>query len=157
MWETLQRRWVICSVRTHLRQSLLECEEGPFVALHNILSSAKCPMEGEDSGYDLLSQVAPLSSFFLAMPIRARTSSRSPKASIWKVKASTRVIVFGWLVLRGSSLTMDNLWWWKKILVNAFPMCLGNEETVNHLLNCKVACPMCSATRKWWTISSIAK
>lgn len=133
---------------THLRQSLLECEEGPFVALHNILR-LNVQWKERITGYDLLSQVAPLSSFFLAMPIRARTSSRSPTASIWKVKASTRVIVFGWLVLRASILTMDNLWWWKKILVNAFPMCLGNEETVNHLLNCKVACPMCSATRKW--------
>ena len=50
-----------------------------------------------------------------------------------------RVILFCWLALHCALLTMENLRRCKKIIVNACPMCLASEETVDHLLlNCKV-------------------
>ena len=59
---------------------------------------------------------------------------------IWKLKIPPRVMVFNWLVLRGGILTKDNLCRHRKIIVNACPMCLADEESIDHLLwNCKVA------------------
>lgn len=56
------------------------------------------------------------------------------------MKAPPRVIAFGWIALHESILTMDNLRRQKIILVNASPMCLADEESVDHLLlRCKVA------------------
>lgn len=62
----------------------------------------------------------------------------NPLASIWTLKAPPRVIAFGWLTLRGRVLTLDNFHWRGRIIVNACPMCLANEETVDHIfLNCR--------------------
>lgn len=72
--------------------------------------------------------------------ITGRSNGRSPIISMWKLKAPSRVIVFGWLVLRKRILTMDNLRRRRMVVVNGCPMCFSKEETVNHLLlNCKVA------------------
>lgn len=61
-------------------------------------------------------------------------------ADIWKVKAPARVVAFGWLALQGKILAMDNLQKRKMIVVNACPICLTDEESVDHLLlNCKLA------------------
>ena len=45
-----------------------------------------------------------------------------------------RIMVFGWLVLRRRILAMDNLKQRCKIVVNACPMCLEDEESIDHLL-----------------------
>lgn len=51
-----------------------------------------------------------------------------------------RVAVFGWLAVQGKILTMDNLCLWNMIIVNAYPLCLQAEESVDHLLlNCVMA------------------
>lgn len=71
--------------------------------------------------------------------------SGCPLYSLWKMKAPPRVIAFGWLALRGGIPTLDNLRHRKRILVNVCPMCLADEETVDHLiLGCK-------ATKVLWS------
>lgn len=50
------------------------------------------------------------------------------------VAAASRVVMFGWLVLHGKILNMDNLRR-GKIVANACPMCLDDEE--NLLLKCR--------------------
>lgn len=50
------------------------------------------------------------------------------------MKAPPRVLVSTWLALHGRILTVDNLCRRNRILVNACPMCLVDEETVGHLL-----------------------
>ena len=55
------------------------------------------------------------------------------------MKTPPRVIAFGWIVLLGGILTMDNLRRCKVIVVNASPTCLANEESIDHLLlNCSL-------------------
>lgn len=49
------------------------------------------------------------------------------------LKIPPRVVAFGWLAVRGSILTMDNLRKRRILVVNACPMCLRAEETVDHL------------------------
>lgn len=61
----------------------------------------------------------------------------SPCFRLWTMKAPPRVIVFVWLVLRGSVLIKDNLCKLRKTVVNACPMILVGDKTVDHLfLNC---------------------
>ena len=59
--------------------------------------------------------------------------------------------MFSWLALRGGILTVDNLHLRKKIIVNACPMYLADEESVDHLLlNCKVAKGLWSKVLNWF-------
>lgn len=59
---------------------------------------------------------------------------------LWKIKAPQRALGLGWLAIHGSILTMDNLYRKNVIVVNACPLCLSDEESVEHLLlNCNVA------------------
>lgn len=59
--------------------------------------------------------------------------THSTLSTLWKIKASPRVIAFGWTALLGGILTMDNLRKRHQVLVNACPMCLA-EESIDHLL-----------------------
>lgn len=69
---------------------------------------------------------------------------------IMEAENTPRVLAFGWLALRGSILTMDNLQHKRIIVVNACPMCLGAEDSVDHLLlNCSLAKKM------WWAILNL--
>lgn len=55
-------------------------------------------------------------------------------------KTLSRVLAFGWLALKKSILTIDNLHRRKMIVVNACPLYLLVKESVGHLLlNCKLA------------------
>ena len=93
-----------------------------------------------------------VSSFFMAMS--RGHSLINPLYRIWKLKIPPRVIVFSWLALWGGVLTMDNLSWHRKIIVNACPVCLVNEESVDHLLlNCKVAQGLWSEVLNWFHCS----
>lgn len=57
-----------------------------------------------------------------------------------EAEAPLRVIGFRWLALYNVILMMDNMRRRQRIMVNACPMCLANEESVDHLLlRCKVA------------------
>ena len=59
--------------------------------------------------------------------------------SLWKIKAPPRVTTFAWLALRKKILTKDNLLRRNMVVVNACPLCLADEETVDHLLlHCKM-------------------
>ena len=59
--------------------------------------------------------------------------------SLQKIKAPPRVTTFVWLALRKKILTMDNLRRRNMVVVNACPLCLADEETVDHLLlHCKM-------------------
>lgn len=53
----------------------------------------------------------------------------SPLGSIWKLKAP-RILVFGWLTLRGSILTLDNLSRRNVVIVNGCPLCISAEEHI---------------------------
>lgn len=72
-------------------------------------------------------------SFFFSV-ISRRSTRPSPLFSIWKMNAPPRVVAFGWIALCGGILTMNNLSCGKRIMVNACPVCLVDEETVDHLL-----------------------
>lgn len=57
-------------------------------------------------------------------------------SNIWKLKAP-RVQAFGWLAIHGGILVIDNLRRRGVIVVNACPLCLEDEEIIDHLiLNC---------------------
>jgi zinc-binding in reverse transcriptase len=54
-------------------------------------------------------------------------------AKIWQLKAPPKILIFTWLLLRYSILTVDNL---KKCgwqLPNRCIMCLKDEESIEHL------------------------
>ena len=122
-----------------LRRNLMEHEVGQLISLLNQLSGGiHCRRWGgirlwkasKDGSFSV-------SSFFSSI---TRSNMRNPMVSIWKLKAPTRVVVFGWRVLRKIILTMENLRRRGKVVVNGCPMCLSEEETMDHLLlNCKVA------------------
>ena len=93
-----------------------------------------------------------VSSFFAATS--GGHSLINPLHRIWKLKFPPRVMVFSWLALRGGILTIDNLRRRRKIIVNACPMCLADEESVEHLLlNCKVAKGLWSEVLSWFHCS----
>lgn len=54
-------------------------------------------------------------------------------------KIAPQSVSFQVVALRGRILTMDNLRTRKKIVVNAFPLCLCDEESVDHPLKYTVA------------------
>ena len=72
-------------------------------------------------------------------------NSRFALGRIWKLKAPPRSLVFGWLALKNRISTMDNLRRKGLVLVNACPLCLQDEESVEHLLL------KCSFTHRVWT------
>ena len=78
----------------------------------------------------------------------------SPLHALWKFKVPPRVAVFGWLALHGRILNLDNLRRRKIIIVNACPLCLASEETVDHLLlNCKVVQAVWKSVIGWFDCS----
>lgn len=78
-------------------------------------------------------------------------ASHTQIASQWRIKAPPRIIAFGWSTLLGGILTMDNLRRRRVLVVNACPMCLSDEETIDHLLrNCKTAQFIWKATLGWF-------
>lgn len=93
-----------------------------------------------------------VSSFFHSLMHSSSTSSTW--GCLWKIKAPPRVLASAWLALCGRILTMDNLRR-KVIVVNACPFCLVDEESIDHLLNCKVVWKVwCSFLREFgcsWT------
>lgn len=95
-----------------------------------------------------------ISSVFFA--IARNTPCPGPLSRIWKMKAPPRVVAFGWLALHGGILTMDNLRCRKKIIVNACPMCLEDDESVDHLLiRCKAAREVWSHVLRWFDCSLV--
>jgi len=63
-----------------------------------------------------------------------------PQKSIWRVKASTRVAFFVWVVALGKILTHDNLRKMNFMVIDWCCMCKKSGESIKHLLlHCKVA------------------
>lgn len=126
-------------------------ETNQLEALLNSLKEVYIQEEGEDSRCWSSSTdcIFSVSSFFPAMSNSSRATNGV--AGIWKIKAPARVIVFGWLALQGKILTLDNLHKWKTVVVNACPMCLADEESVDHLLlKCKLAQRLWNSVLSWF-------
>eukprot|EP00268_Persea_americana_P068653 TRINITY_DN9599_c0_g4_i1.p1 TRINITY_DN9599_c0_g4~~TRINITY_DN9599_c0_g4_i1.p1 ORF type:complete len:154 (-),score=18.03 TRINITY_DN9599_c0_g4_i1:181-642(-) len=130
-----------------LRRNLKDNEESQFISLLNLLNDMFIPERGEDARVWTTSKDGTffVSSFFSAISNSSR--ERSVLRSIWKLKPHPpphphppRVVLFGWLVLRRRILTMDFLKRRGITVVNGYPICLRQEESMDHLiLNCKVA------------------
>lgn len=115
-----QKIWILILCR-----NLKEDREDHFISLLNHLSGVYIGEGREDEKVWNASKdgLFSVSSFFSTICRRAGRSSSV--ASLWKIKAPSRVVVFGWLALRNSILTMDNLSQRGKIVVNCCPMCIG--------------------------------
>lgn len=113
---------------------LTETEENNFSSLRDILSQVSINQNLEDCRIWIASKkgIFSVSSFFAAMS--GGHSPINPLYRIWQLKIPRRVMVFYWLALQGGILTMDNLRRRRKIIVNACPMYLANEESIDHLL-----------------------
>ena len=107
-----------------------------------LIGSVFIPKDGRDRRVWMASTdgMFSVASLFLFMT-RDVMASHSNLTSLWKIKAPPRVIAFGWSMLVSGMhgiLTMDNLRRKKVIITNSCPMCLAEEESINHLLlNCK--------------------
>ena len=86
-------------------------------------------MEGF-KGWDILSLLL----FFFLSTIHTSPVDRIAINNLWKIKAPPRVVIFGWLAIWKRILTLDNLRRRGRILVNGCPMCLCEEESVDHLM-----------------------
>ena len=76
-------------------------------------------------------------------------------ASFWSMKAPPRVMAFGWTALLGGIKTMDNLRRQRVPIVNACPMCLAGEESIDHLLlNCSIAQYLWRMVLGWFYVST---
>lgn len=58
----------------------------------------------------------------------SRQGSFPVHINLWKSKAPPRVLVFGWLMLQGSIMTMDNLQRRGMVVVNAYPLCISAKN-----------------------------
>ncbi|RWR75099.1 Reverse transcriptase zinc-binding domain-containing protein [Cinnamomum micranthum f. kanehirae] len=119
-------------------RNLSEAEESNLFNLFEVLNGIDGSREGRDSKLWIPSRDGSfwVSSFYSALSTTS-VASRSWLA-LWKMKAPPRVTAFTWLALRNKILTMDNLRLRHILLVNACPLCLADEESVDHLLfHCK--------------------
>lgn len=101
-----------------LRRNLKEHEEDQLISLLNLLIEVYIVDGGEDERRWNASKNGSLSvSSFLAA-ISRRGITKSFVVSLWKIKAPRRVVIFGWLALWKSIITMDNLRRRGRIVVN---------------------------------------
>lgn len=92
-----------------LRRNLLQLEETSLFSLLEILVNVFILEDGIDNRCWVLSKGG---SFLVASFAEVLSSSISYSKQLnflCKLKAPPRMILFGWLALRGSILTMDNL------------------------------------------------
>eukprot|EP00268_Persea_americana_P005238 TRINITY_DN11759_c0_g1_i1.p1 TRINITY_DN11759_c0_g1~~TRINITY_DN11759_c0_g1_i1.p1 ORF type:complete len:192 (+),score=29.59 TRINITY_DN11759_c0_g1_i1:2619-3194(+) len=108
-----------------LRRNLKDNKESQVILLLNGMFN---PKNGEDERVLTASKdgTFSISSFFSAITNKPR--ERSAMSSIWKLKAPSRVVIFGWMTLRKRILIMDNLRSKEVTVVNGCPMCLRDEE-----------------------------
>lgn len=126
-------------------------EERQFITLLDLLNNVDIPEEGED--YRIWDETSDgyfsVASYYKS--ISNKQMQRSPVAGVRKIKAPPRVATFGWPVLHGRILIMDNLRRRRRITVNACPMCSADEETVDHLLfSCKVSQSLWISILAWF-------
>lgn len=88
------------------------------MTLLNILSHTYFSNGGEDIRVWVLSKDVSFSVTSFYLFISDASPCTSPLYNIWMMKVSPRIIAFSWLALCRSILTMDNLRWRNRILVN---------------------------------------
>lgn len=91
-----------------LRRNLKEHEEDQLISLLNLLSEVYIVNGAEDERWNASKNDSLSVSSFLAA-ISRRGIMRNFVVSLWKIKAPPRVVIFGWLALWKSIITMDNL------------------------------------------------
>ena len=103
------------------RRTLRESDVANLFCLLQMLEHIFIPQEGRDCRVWIPSQdgVFSVSLFFSA--ISTNFYSKNHYEFLWKSKFPPRVIAFGWLVLRDSILTLDNLHkrWWSMLVLFA--------------------------------------
>jgi zinc-binding in reverse transcriptase len=73
--------------------------------------------------------------------------------NIWKLPVAPRIIVFMWLVLRNSILTLDNLKKRGWQMPNRCCLCFQEEESVNHIFKgCKLTTEIRKYVCKVWQL-----
>lgn len=68
-----------------------------------------------------------------------------PFSKVWLCTAPSKICFFKWAILRGRTLTTDNLRKHKKFIVNRCSLCKQNEETIQHLF---MDCPFTDGVRR---------
>lgn len=104
------------------RRNLTEREERDSFSMLDVLTQFSHVDVGMDVRVWVLSTdgIFSVASFFLALT--KDNYQIIPLGSIWKLKAPPIIVVFRWLVLRGSILTIDNLRHRNVVIVNACPL-----------------------------------
>lgn len=60
--------------------------------------------------------------------------------SVWGIKSFSKVLFFLWAACKGKILTIDNLQKFGFVLPNAFPLCLQDRESIDHIfIHCEFA------------------
>ena len=110
------------------------------MSLLNILRNIQTCEDGEDTRIWVASRCGSFSVSSFYSVLAARERCRSKLARNWRLKAPPKVVAFAWISLRRRILTIDNLRKRGKIIVNACPICLEDEENADHpLLQCRCA------------------
>ena len=134
-----------------LRRNLKENEESQFMLLLNLLEGSNIAASGEDERVWTVSKDGSFSISSFSLSLSGISRERNVLSNIWKINAPPRVVIFGWLALQKRILTMDNLRRRGRIVGNDCPMCLRNEESVDHLLlNCMVAQLIWRSVVEWF-------
>ena len=138
--EYMERKGDCISWGHTFRRNFKDVEGSQFHSMLTILGSVFIPREGRDRRIQMESS----DGFFLVASflssLSAEVESHTFQDSLWSMTALPRVIAFGWIVLLGGILTMDNLRQCKVVIVNACLTFLANEESIDHLLlNCSLA------------------
>lgn len=133
------------------RRNLTDQEEKQFVTLIDLLNFIFIPRKEEDSRVSQLQKIGLFSVPYFFLVISSCPLGESSLAGIWKINAPPRVVSFGWIAVRGRIFTMENLRRRGKIAVDACPMCLAEEKSVDHLLlQCKVTQFLWFSTLDWF-------
>lgn len=137
------------------RRNLNEIKESQFCSMLLVLHEVFIPRGGKDKRVWMASAdgIFSVTSFFLSIT-RDAVVTHFNWASLWSIKAPPRVIAFRWTAILGGILTMDNLQRPRVIIVNAYPMCLAVEESIDHLMiYCFIAHHLWMSIFTWFHIS----
>ena len=137
----LERRGDCIMWRPIFRRNLNEVEELQFRSLLNMIGEVFIPTEGKDRRIWMATTEGTflVASFFDFMT-REVLDTHVNWPRFWNMKAPPWVMAFGWTALLGGILTTDNPRRLQVTIINACPMCLAGEESIDRLmLNCSIA------------------
>ena len=134
------------------RRNLNEVEKAQSRETTRLIGNIFIPKNGTNGRVWITSTNGMFSVAYLFLSMTREAMVSHPQmATQWRIKAPPRVIAFGWSALLGGILTMDNLRRRRVLVVNACPMCLSDEESIDHLLlNCKTAQYISKVTLGWF-------